>query len=106
MKDRAFTGRDVAEAVRRPPRPWDCPEAQLRYFVLDPGRPGPSGWRPPGRDRRPHGGRPRRGEARRRPAAAASDAVHGPEDEDPAGDDLETRLRRVTRALGEARPSG
>ena len=48
MKDRAFTGRDVAEAVRLAAETLGLPEKSLRYFVLDPGRPGAFGVAPTG----------------------------------------------------------
>jgi spoIIIJ-associated protein len=103
VKDRAFTGRDVAEAVRVAAETLGLPEAKLRYFVLDPGRPGAFGVAPTGAriavlmEAGPV--ETRRAAA---PAAAASDVVYGPGDDDSAGDDLETRLRRVTRVIGES----
>jgi spoIIIJ-associated protein len=104
VKDRAFTGRDVAEAVRVAAETLGLPEAKLRYFVLDPGRPGGLGVAPTGAriavlmDADP-GERSRAGAAR---AASPRDETHGPEDDDAARDDLETRLRRVALAIGEA----
>lgn len=46
MKDRAFSGRDVAEAIRSAAQALGLPESRLRYFVLDPGRPGSLGVAP------------------------------------------------------------
>lgn len=104
MKDRAFTGRDVAEAVRLAAETLGLPEKNLRYFVLDPGRPGAFGVAP--------------SEARiavlmddgpastRQHASAPAASPRGDrsvsEDDDPVGDDLRTRLRRVTVAIAEA----
>lgn len=46
MSDRAFTGRDVAEAVAMASRELGVPAAALRYVVLDPGQPGRIGLQP------------------------------------------------------------
>jgi predicted RNA-binding protein Jag len=46
VKDRAFTGRDVADAVKTAAATLGLPEDRLRYFVLEPGRPGAFGVAP------------------------------------------------------------
>ena len=46
MKDRAFTGKDVKEAVRTAAMTLGIDEANLRYFVLDPGGEGRFGGEP------------------------------------------------------------
>ena len=46
MKDRSFTGKDVAEAVRTAALTLGLKEAELRYFVLDPGGEGRFGGEP------------------------------------------------------------
>jgi len=46
VNDRAFSGSDVAEAVREAALTLGLPEKELRYFVLEPGRPGSLGVAP------------------------------------------------------------
>jgi spoIIIJ-associated protein len=107
VKDRAFTGRDVADAIRVAALTLGLPEQDLRYFVLDPGRPGSLGVAPspaqiavlmqaspPRREAAappPPPERPREA-AEREPA---DDLDYGPEP-------LEERVSRVTEALTEA----
>lgn len=111
MKDRAFTGRDVPEAVRLAAEALGLPEASLRYFVLDPGRPGslgvaPSPARiavlmeasPPRREAgapAPRPERPREETSRGAAAEPDDDLEYEPEP-------LTERLARVTEALTEA----
>jgi len=104
VKDRAFTGRDVAEAVRLAAETLGLPEDKLRYFVLDPGRPGGFGVAPTGARIAVlmEAGPVETSRSTTPPAASPSDDAYVPEDDDPAGDDLETRLRRVTLAIGKA----
>jgi spoIIIJ-associated protein len=100
VKDRAFTGRDVAEAVRLAAETLGLPEKSLRYFVLDPGRPGAFGVAPTGAriavlmedGPAPTGLR----------AAVPRTDAYLSEDDDPPGEDLGTRLQRVTVAIAEA----
>jgi spoIIIJ-associated protein len=94
VKDRAFTGRDVAEAVRIAARTLGLSEAALRYFVLDPGRPGGLGISPS----------PARIAVLMDPASLEAatppdEADDLPEEE---GEDLVAHLQSVVRALGEA----
>jgi spoIIIJ-associated protein len=110
VKDRAFTGRDVAEAVRTAALTLGLDEAELRYFVLDPGREGVFGGEsspariavlmdaPSGPSRRPPAPEPG---PRPREASPAPEASTEGEPEEPA-EDLETALARVMAALGEA----
>jgi spoIIIJ-associated protein len=106
VRDRAFTGRDVAEAVQAAAQALGLPADKLRYFVLEPGRPATVGVAPsPARIAvlMDAGPAPRRRDededlAPALPAHGVEDAVAG-EDED---EDLESRLRRVTTALAEA----
>jgi spoIIIJ-associated protein len=93
VKDRAFTGRDVAEAVRSAALALGLPEGRIRYFVLDAGRPGGFGVAPtPARiavlmeDRR---------------SEASREEAPAPHLSAPAAD-VPDRLRRVAGALGEA----
>jgi spoIIIJ-associated protein len=95
VKDRAFTGRDVAEAVRAAAVALGLPEGRIRYFVLDPGRPGAFGVAPT--------------QARIAVLMEGSPPPTPSLDEEGAGEgdaapaaELATRLNRVTRALGEA----
>ncbi|MGH7395624.1 MAG: Jag N-terminal domain-containing protein, partial [Candidatus Methylomirabilales bacterium] len=46
MKDRAFSGRDVQEAVAAAAEGLGLPADSLRYVVLDPGSPGGRGVKP------------------------------------------------------------
>jgi spoIIIJ-associated protein len=46
VRDRAFTGRDVAEAVAAAAEALGLPVASLRYVVLEPGSPGGRGVKP------------------------------------------------------------
>ena len=113
MKDRAFTGKDVAEAVRTAALTLGIEEAELRYFVLDPGGEGRFGGEPnPARIAvlmdAPTGPRPpASAEGRSRPPAPAPSReapkplVEADDDLDP-DDDLEAALSRVMAALGEA----
>jgi spoIIIJ-associated protein len=110
VKDRAFTGRDVAEAVRTAALTLGLEEGELRYFVLDPGRAGVFGGEsspariavlmdaPSGPPRRPASPEPTPVSREASPPDEASpDGV--PEE---PGEDLETALSRVMVALGEA----
>lgn len=106
MKDRAFSGRDVAEAVRTAALTLGIEEAQLRYFVLDPGRAGVFGGEsspariavlmdaPSGPPRRPVSPEPT-------PMPREAEASPDGEQEEPS-EDLETALSRVMEALGAA----
>ena len=114
MKDRAFTGKDVAEAVRTAALTLGVKEVDLRYFVLDPGGEARfGGERDPARIAvlmdAPTGPRPAASsEGKSRPAAPSPPREApeaGPEEdsdesEDP-DDDLEVALSRVMAALGE-----
>ncbi len=124
MKDRAFTGRDVAEAVRLAAETLGLKEASLRYFVLDPGRPGSLGVAPsPARiavlmqvppPRREEAAPAPKPERAREEAAPTPPSVRAREEtssgaEAELDDDLEyepeplaERLARVTEALAEA----
>jgi spoIIIJ-associated protein len=111
VKDRAFTGRDVADALRVAAETLGLPEQDLRYFVLDPGRPGslgvaPSPARiavlmqapPPRREGAvppPIKERPREEKVRAAEAEPDDDLDFEPEP-------LAERLSRVTEALTEA----
>jgi spoIIIJ-associated protein len=115
VKDRAFTGKDVKEAVRTAAMTLGIDEANLRYFVLDPGGEGRFGGEPnPARIAvlmdAPTGpkaaGSPDKSPAPKAaappprdvpPPAAAADA----DDDDPGDDDLEVALARVMTTLGE-----
>lgn len=107
MKDRAFTGKDVADAVRTASLTLGIKEADLRYFVLDSGGEGRFGGEPsPARIAvlmdAPTGAKP---EAPRptpsRPAAAPAVVEVPPaDDEEDLDDDLEAALSRVMAALG------
>ena len=115
MKDRAFTGKDVAEAVRTAALTLGLEEAELRYFVLDPGGEGRFGGEPSpariavlmdaptGPRSAAHAGgakssRPSPPPLRRQEPQAGPEADADPEE----GDDLEVALSRVMAALGEA----
>jgi spoIIIJ-associated protein len=101
VKDRAFTGQDVADAVRVAAETLGIPEQKLRYFVLEAGRPGALGVAPtPARIAvLMEGGAPGGGGRAPDPAERPEEPA---EEADDYGEDLETRLRRVTRAIGEA----
>lgn len=116
MNDRAFSGSDVAEAVKEAALTLGLPESELRYFVLEPGRPGSLGVAPMpariavimGSPSKPKA-QPREREAR--PAAAPPTTTRReitPAPRTPApilpdeGPDepVEERLQRVTEAIG------
>ena len=114
MKDRAFTGKDVKEAVRTAAMTLGIDEANLRYFVLDPGGEGRFGGEPnPARIAvlmdAPTGpkaaGSPDKSPAPKAVAPAPRDvpppAAAVEDDEDPDDDDLEVALARVMTTLGE-----
>ena len=110
MKDRAFTGKDVADAVRTAALTLGLDEAQLRYFVLDPGGEGRFGGEPsPARIAvlmdAPTGPKPV-AKAPTGPAPATPRPREVPlpvpdEDDDALDDDLEVALARVMAVLGE-----
>jgi spoIIIJ-associated protein len=106
VKDRAFSGRDVAEAVKTAAATLGLPEDRLRYFVLEPGRPGSFGVAPsPARIAVLMESAPApRGRALEEDEPPALPAHGGaePEEGDGEEEDLESRLRRVTSALAEA----
>jgi len=121
VKDRAFSGKDVADAIRSASETLGLPESRLRYFVLDPGRPAtlgvaatpatiavlmgaPAASEPPppvsrGGTAAPSGPRPPAPRAEPAPGAFDEDEYEDDE-EDP--ETLEERLARVTQALGKA----
>ena len=109
MKDRAFTGKDVADAVRTAALTLGVAEAELRYFVLDPGGEARfGGEKDPARIAvlmdAPTGPRPK-GSAESKPPVkgpAPAAPVAGLADEDDLDDDLEVALSRVMAALAEA----
>jgi spoIIIJ-associated protein len=122
VKDRAFTGKDVKEAVRTAAMTLGIDEANLRYFVLDPGGEGRFGGDPnPARIAvlmdAPTGpkaaGSPDKSPAPTRspdkslaPQAAPRPRDLPPpapeaDDEDLDDDDLEVALARVMATLGE-----
>ena len=116
MKDRAFTGKDVKDAVRSAALTLGVEEAQLRYFVLDPGGEGRFGGEPnPARIAvlmdAPTGPKARGSGEGPSPSPAAVPARAEPpaagaggddRDEDRDDDDLEMALSRVVAALGAA----
>ena len=97
MKDRAFTGRDVAEAVKTAAETLGVKEAALKYFVLEEGRPGGLGVSPT----------PARiavlmAAVAARPASrSAPPPVAEPEDPED-GDDLLLDIQHVARTIGAA----
>jgi spoIIIJ-associated protein len=97
VKDRDFTGKDVAEALRMAAETLGLPQAALQYFVLDPGRPGGLGVTPS----------PARiavlmeASAGPRTPAAKPAVVPAAEDWD-EGEDLLTHVQSVVRSLGRA----
>lgn len=113
MKDRAFTGKDVADAVRTAALTLGLDEAQLRYFVLDPGGEGRFGGEPnPARiavlmdaPTGPKPVAPTAASASRGPAAPRPRELPPPsvpdEDDEAQDDDLEVALARVMAVLGE-----
>ncbi len=110
MRDRAFTGRDVAEAVRTAALTLGLEETELRYFVLDPGHEGLFGGEPsPARIAvlmEAPSGAPRRAaspeQTPRLPEGPPAAEAWSDGDAEEPGDDLETALHRVMAALGEA----
>jgi spoIIIJ-associated protein len=113
VKDRAFTGKDVADAVRTAALTLGIREADLRYFVLDAGGEGRFGGEPtPARIAvlmdAPTGPRPKAATPapNPRPPAPAPTTRDVPgaepesEDEGDPDDDLEVALSRVMAALG------
>jgi spoIIIJ-associated protein len=108
VKDRAFSGKDVAEALRQASEILGLPESRLRYFVLDPGRPGSLGVAPsPARIAVLMEGTVAPQAAPRvsstGPAASRPAEVSPHEDEyDEEEETLEERASRVAEALGEA----
>jgi hypothetical protein len=97
VKDRAFTGRDVEDALRVAATTLGLPTQGLRYFVLDPGRPGSLGVAPsPARIAvlmQPTPPPPRREEAR-------SEGPHARGERGPGAADLMTRGLRAGAAGG------
>jgi spoIIIJ-associated protein len=103
VKDRAFTGRDVAEAVASAAEVLGLPAASIRYFVLDPGRPGGLGVTPS----------PARIAVLMEAHAAPSRPAPPPEPAAPPEDgpdrdarDPEAELHRLVSALAEAAGTG
>jgi len=92
MKDRAFTGKDVAAALVAAGAALGLPVEALRFVVLDPGSPGRVGARPT----------PARIAVLLDERVATGKTTDDEDDEGREGEDPRAGIRQVVRVLGEA----